>query len=474
MYDCTVTTSKAAADITAIIVGHTDAQAPAAIEREAARLAAGDCEGPIDLIVDDQRYLLLKLGDEPWLVGGENWRMLGNQIVSALRKAGLSSCSVELAGAAADAQALVEGALLGDYVYDAMRSGKAAKRTRISLRLPGQNLAVREGKRVATAQNLARELSDAPANAIDPQTFVRRARSVFRGTGCKLKVISGEEALSRAGFPGLCQVGRGGSVPPAFLQIRYVPTGTRKTKHKLALVGKGITFDAGGISLKPGANMWEMKADMGGASAVFAAMHAIAEAQPALPVDGIIGLAENMPDAKAQKPGDIYKARNGKYVHVDNTDAEGRLVLADLLTYAGEQGATHIIDLATLTGACLIALGPNVAAVMGNDEDWVGQVRAIGQQRGEEFWPLPLYGEYRKMLDHPHADLNNIGQRYGGTITAGLFLKEFVDPKVKWAHCDIAGPVIQTKAPWRYYARGMTGFGTRTMAALATTLKRLS
>jgi leucyl aminopeptidase len=260
-------------------------------------------------------------------------------------------------------------------------------------------------------------------------------------------------------------VGKAGSAPPAMLEIRYVPKKARG-KHRLALVGKGITFDTGGISIKPGAGMWEMKGDMGGAAAVLGAMKLIAQERPTLPVTGYCALAENMPDSGAVRPGDIYKTRSGKWVHVDNTDAEGRLVIGDVLTYACEQGATHLVDVATLTGACLVALGDRIAGLLGRDEAWLKEVRAAGQESGEEFWPLPLYGEYRSLLDHPHADINNIGGRYGGTITAALFLAEMVDPKVKWAHCDIAGPAIQTGG-WRYYTKGMTGFSTRTLARLA-------
>ena len=182
-----------------------------------------------------------------------------------------------------------------------------------------------------------------------------------------------------------------------------------------------------------------------------------------------MALAENLPDSDAQRPGDIYRARNGKYIHVDNTDAEGRLVLSDVLTYACEQGATHLVDIATLTGACLVALGDRIAAVLGRHEGWTQKVRAVGQEVGEEFWPLPLYGEYRSYIDHPHADVNNTGGAFGGTITAGLFLAEFVPENVHWAHCDIAGPAMQTGG-WRYYAKGMTGFGARTLARLATKL----
>jgi leucyl aminopeptidase len=285
-----------------------------------------------------------------------------------------------------------------------------------------------------------------------------------------VKTVSGLRELAKAGFPGLCQVGVAGSAEPALVEIAYKPK-KAKGKAKLALVGKGLTFDSGGISLKPGDKMWEMKADMGGAAAVYAAMKAIAILAPAVPVTAYLALAENMPDSKAQRPGDIYVTRKGISIHVDNTDAEGRLVLADVLTYACEQGATHLVDVATLTGACLVALGDKVAGLFSRHDDWATQVRAAGQAVGEELWRLPLHGEYRSLMDHPHADINNIGGRNGGAITAALFLSEFVDPAVKWAHLDVAGPVIQTGG-WRCYAKGMTGFATRSLVRLAEDLAR--
>jgi leucyl aminopeptidase len=208
---------------------------------------------------------------------------------------------------------------------------------------------------------------------------------------------------------------------------------------------------------------------MGGAAAVLGAMTLIAGQRPDVAVTGYLCLAENMPDSLAQRPGDIYRARNGKYIHVDNTDAEGRLVLADVLTYAAEQGATHVVDVATLTGACLVALGDRIAGLLGRGQPFLDHVRTAGQDVGEELWQLPLYGEYRSLLDHPHADINNIGGRYGGTITAAIFLSEFLPESVKWAHLDIAGPAIQTGG-WRYYSKGMTGFATRTLARIAAKL----
>ena len=468
MHDLTVTADLGKSELTVVVIGHCAAKLPRLVAAQAARIVKGDASAPMTLMCEDGRYLLVKPDEKPWLVGGENWRVLGKEIVDGVRAAKATAATVLVQGTAANPQALVEGLLLGDYRYNVLRSGKEAKRSALTIRVPKQKDAVAAGTVVALAQNLARELADMPPNLLHPQTFAERARKEARRAGLACKVISGNRALTKAGFPGLVQVGMAGSSEPALVELTYTPRRPAKGRH-LALVGKGITFDTGGISIKPSAAMWEMKGDMGGAAAVLGAMTLIAAQKPNVAVTGYLCLAENMPDSMAQRPGDIYRARNGKYIHVDNTDAEGRLVLADVLTYAAEQGATHVVDVATLTGACLVALGERIAGLLGRGQAFLDQVRAAGQDVGEELWNLPLYGEYRSLLDHPHADINNVGGRYGGTITAALFLAEFLPESVKWAHLDIAGPAIQTGG-WRYYSKGMTGFATRTLARVAAKL----
>lgn len=464
---CTVTSRNGKSELHVVIVDHCKTVLPALVQAEADAIKADKKRSSATVVVNEGRYLICKRSDKAWLVGGEDWRLLGKSVVEALREIKGKSAAIEIDASASDAQALTEGILLADYRCIEMRSGDAAKRARITIRIPGQAAAIKKGAAVAESQNLARRFMDLPANRMNPKVFVTEARKALRGLGLEVEVVQGLKALEKARFPGLVQVGKGGATEPAMMRVRYKPS--RPSKKKLALVGKGITFDSGGISLKPGAKMWTMKGDMGGAVAALGAIKLIAQLKPRVDVTAYMALAENMPDAQAQRPGDIYKARNGKFIHVDNTDAEGRLVLADVLTYACEKGATHVVDAATLTGACLVALGPNVAAVMSPDEEWCTAVREAGQAAGEELWPLPLYGEYRESLDHVHADINNIGGR-AGTITAGLFLSEFVDEKVKWAHCDIAGPAFQADAVWRYYAKGGTGFAVRTFAALACRL----
>jgi leucyl aminopeptidase len=468
MHDIDVISKAGKSDLTVVVVGHCSASLPKLVGTQAARIAKGEAGAPLTLIAPEGRYLLVKPDEKAWLVGGEPWRLLGKEIVDAIRASRSASATVLLNGRAADPQALVEGLLLADYRYNPLRSGKEGKRARITVRLPGHDDALKAGTLVAGAQNLARELADMPPNLLNPQTFAERARRELRGLPLAVSVISGNRALRKAGFPGLVQVGMAGSAEPALVEIRYAGRKPKKDRH-LALVGKGITFDSGGISIKPGDKMWEMKADMSGAGAVLSAMKLIAEQRLDARVTGYLCLAENMVDRNAQRPGDIYVARNGKSIHVDNTDAEGRLVLADVLTYAAEEGATHVVDVATLTGACMVALGEKVAGLMGRNQGFLDLVRAAGQEAGEELWQLPLYGEYRGLLDHPHADLNNIGGRYGGAITAAIFLSEFIPDTVKWAHLDIAGPAIQPGG-WRYYAKGMTGFATRTLARIAAKL----
>lgn len=468
MNDLTVTAASGKADLTVVVVGHCAQRLPRLVEIQATRIAKNEARTPLHLVTDQGAFLLVKPDEKAWLVGGEAWRVLGRDIIDAVRANKAGSATVLVQGRQANLPALVEGLHLGDYRFNLMRSGKESKRTAVTIRLPGHDTAIAQGERVARSQNLARELADTPPNLLHPQSFAERARKLAKSAGLKCSVISGTQKLRKQGFPGLAQVGQAGSSEPCLVELRWEPKKARGNV-RLALVGKGLTFDSGGISIKPGDKMWEMKADMAGAAAVLGAMLAIADQEPPFPVTAYLCLAENMPDQRAQRPGDIYRARNGKYIHVDNTDAEGRLVLADVLTYAAEQGSTHIVDVATLTGACLVALGDRIGGLMGRGDAFLNQVRNAGQDVGEELWILPLYGEYRSMLDHAHADINNIGGRYGGAITAGIFLSEFVPEGVKWAHLDIAGPAIQTGG-WRYYAKGMTGFATRTLIRLVQRL----
>jgi leucyl aminopeptidase len=365
----------------------------------------------------------------------------------------------------------VEGAVLGGYTFDRHRQEKERffkEKLVLEIVVHPDHQADAEARRaryawVSENVNLARDLINEPANIVNPLVLAERAQQIALESGLECEVLD-ETALKAKGYRGLIHVGAGSATPPRMVILRHVPR--QSSAETIALVGKGLTFDSGGISIKPADKMWEMKGDMGGAAAVLGAMRAIAKLQPAVRVIGILCCAENMPGNQANRPGDIFVARNGKTIMVDNTDAEGRLVLSDGLARAGEEGATHVVDIATLTGAVLRALGPSVAGVLGTNRDLIRRVIAAGESHGEAFWELPLVEEYRESLKTPYADINNIAAGgVAGAITAALFLREFVPENVAWAHLDIAGPMFKDRE-WRYYEAGALGFGVKTLVHL--------
>ena len=317
---------------------------------------------------------------------------------------------------------------------------------------------LRELESVTGAVSAARDLVNEPPSVKTPAFLGRKAIELCKGTGVRVEVM-GPAKIRAMKLNGLIAVNRGSQEPARFIRMHYKPRG--KSQGKIAIVGKGITFDSGGLSLKPPASMETMKQDMAGAAAVIATMAAVGRVRPRVEVTGYVPSTDNLPSGSAQKPGDIIRYRNGKSVEVLNTDAEGRLVLADALVLACDEKNDVIIDLATLTGACRIALGARVAAIMGNDESLVNELIEHGKAAGEPIWPLPLVREYRDDLRSNVADLKNIGGRLGGAITAGLFLQEFVDG-AKWAHLDIAGPAYADR-DWPGCPKGGTGFGVRTL-----------
>jgi leucyl aminopeptidase len=365
----------------------------------------------------------------------------------------------------------VEGAILGTYQFDRYKQEKDeffAKEASLTVLVHPDHEADAEARKaryawVSENVNRARDLINEPGNAVTPESLAADASEIAREVELEIEVLD-PAALRARGYPGILRVGAGSAHPGRMVVLRHVPG--KASKETLALVGKGITFDSGGISLKPGDKMWEMKGDMAGAAAVLLAMRAVGRLRPDVKVVGILCCAENLPDANAQRPGDIFTAKNGKSVMVDNTDAEGRLVLIDGLARAGEEGATHVVDIATLTGAVVRALGPSVAGVMGTDRDLVRRVIRSGEHHGESFWELPLVEEYKESLRTPFADLNNIAAGgLAGAITAGLFLREFVPPGAAWAHLDVAGPMFRDK-DWKYYEAGAIGFGVKTLVDL--------
>jgi len=319
---------------------------------------------------------------------------------------------------------------------------------------------------MAAAVAMARDLVNEPAGALTPRALADRAAEIAEAGGLRLTVLDEAQiVIERLG--GLAGVAQGSDQPARLIELVYDPPGARGA---VALVGKGITFDSGGLSIKTAEGMETMKTDMSGAAAVLGAMSVIAALAPPVKVVAIIPTTENMPGGAAVKPGDVLSIRNGTTVEVLNTDAEGRLVLADGLSLAVEAGVDAIIDVATLTGACVVALGRKVAGLMGNDQGWVDEVRAAGDRAGEELWPLPLPEDYRKLIDSDIADIKNISSgRYAGALTAGLFLREFVGG-VPWAHLDIAGPARSDEDDG-YLQKGGTGFGVRTLVEAVMTFR---
>jgi len=366
------------------------------------------------------------------------------------------------------AQAITEGVVLGNYRFDKYLTKKDKSRLKeIQIRVARRYKAEAEkssetGKILAEAQNFTRDLVNEPGNVINPQKLAEIAEELAKEYGFEVKIYD-EEEIEKMGMNAYLAVARGSGNPPRFIHLTYRP---KKAKKEIALVGKGLTFDSGGLNIKPGDYMRWMKADKSGACAVLGIFKAIGELKPDITVHGIIPAAENMPDGKAYRPDDIIKAKNGTTIEIGNTDAEGRLTLADALCYASELKPDAIIDMATLTGACVVALGEYTAGVMGNNQKFINEVLEVSEKTGEWMWQLPFNDMLREHIKAPHADVYNIGTtRYGGAITAGLFLEKFVDKKIPWVHIDIAGPAHNTRG-WYYHPKGGTGFPVRTVTTL--------
>jgi leucyl aminopeptidase len=321
--------------------------------------------------------------------------------------------------------------------------------------------AVERGRIIGESVNFTRDLANEPGAYMTPSNMAERAREIANEFGLSIDVLD-EARMEQEGMGSLLSVSRGSDEPAKLIILKYVPANfDEETKELLAFVGKGVTFDSGGISLKPGENMELMKYDMTGGATVMGAMRAIAQLKPPIPILGVAPCTENLPSGRATKPGDVVRAMTGKTIEVINTDAEGRLILADAIAYAKKLGATKIIDLATLTGAVSIALGDVNAAVLGTDQELIDEIIAAGREVGEKFWQLPLDKEYSKQIKSDIADIKNVGGRKAGTITAAAFLKEFADG-VSWAHLDIAG-TAWADDPKPYRAKGPTGIAVRTL-----------
>ena len=366
-------------------------------------------------------------------------------------------------GGAETASAFVEGYILGSYRFDRYKSNGQRSKTKTVLLTTGRGWDERTVKRaidraevVANGTTLARDVTNTPAGDFFPDSFAVEARRIAKTLPLTVRVLN-EKQLRAGGYGGIIGVGQGSAKPPRLVEIRYRPQGA---KRHVALVGKGITFDSGGINLKSDGLDW-MKMDMGGGAAVLGAMQAIGKLKPKVAVTGLICSAENMPGGRALHPGDVIKMKGGQTVEIGNTDAEGRLVMADGISHAIDMKADVVVDIATLTGACMIALGDRAFGVMGNDQREVDKVLKAAEDAGEKGWQLPLYEEYRKKIDSEIADMRNIGDRFGGAITAGLFLKEFAGD-TPWVHIDIAGPARSTADEFDT-PKGATGSGVRTL-----------
>jgi leucyl aminopeptidase len=373
------------------------------------------------------------------------------------------------------AQAVAEGAALGAYRFLEYKSDGEPTwfRRLVLVGMSGATVAdALERARIVThAVSWARDRVNEPSGDKSPAEFAASARKLLTGSGVTVTILT-ETQLRSQRMGGVLGVGQGSSRPPRFVKVVYEPPGS-KSRGTLALVGKGITFDSGGLSLKTASGMETMKTDMSGAAAVLATMSTLKALGVKSRVIAYAPIAENMPSGTAIRPGDVLRMRSGKTVEVLNTDAEGRLVLADALSLAVTDKVDAIIDVATLTGACVVALGEKVAGVMGNQAEWIDQVRTAADRAGEAVWPLPLPEDYRKLLESEVADLRNISTNgYGGALTAGLFLEAFVD-RVPWVHLDIAGPARSASDDGEL-AKGGTGFAVRTLAELVRTFERPS
>jgi len=400
-------------------------------------------------------------------VAGEFCRALRklncHTIATAAHGAGVGGIELETS-----AEAITEGSLLGLYSFTEYRKPEYEDIEEMLIatgeehEAPVLQMAIDKRSLIAEASNLARSMVNEPANYMTPSRMAEIAREIANKHDLELKVFETQD-MEKMGMGALLGVAKGSNQPPKLIILSY--KGDEGSDKALGLVGKGVTFDSGGISIKPSEGMGEMKDDMAGAAAVMAAVSTIAQLKPKINVTGIVPATENLPGGTALKPGDVVKAMNGKTIEVISTDAEGRLILADALSYAVKQGLSSLIDLATLTGACRVALGTLYSGVFGNDKELIDKVLKAAERTGERMWQMPMPEEYKEQIKSEIADVKNTGNRYGGAITAALFLAEFVG-NIPWVHIDIAGTAFSVKESG-YIVKGATGVGVRTLVELA-------
>jgi len=363
----------------------------------------------------------------------------------------------------------VEGVIAADFEPDSYKTekkngGRMEKVEVSAAETPAARASLERAVVTAEAQNFARELINEPANRLTPLELVARARQMAEETGLEIDVLD-QKRMEELGMGALLGVAQGSAEPPALIVLRYRPAGGAASGTHLGLVGKAVTFDTGGISIKPADGMEKMKYDMAGGATMIAVLRALTKLKPSVPVTAFVPAVESMPGSRAQRPGDIVKTMSGKTVEVINTDAEGRLILADALAYARQQGCTHLVDAATLTGAIVVALGYTNVGVFANDQGLLDRVLGSARACGEKMWPMPLDDEYKDQLKSIIADLPNVGTRWGGAVTAAMFLKEFADP-TPWVHLDIAGTAWLEEAK-PFMPKGPSGVAVRTLIDLA-------
>jgi len=420
-----------------------------------------------------KRYLLLGAGPRDELTP-QAVRGLAASACDEANARHLTSCALAVP-AGLDAKAAAHfaavGAVLASYRYQKYLTKDVEPTTceELVAAVAGGDAAelepvIARATRAAVGVNLARDLVNGPPREVTPRRLAAVAEEIAADEGLEVRIFD-ESSIAEQGMNLLMAVGQGSEEPPRFIHLTYKPKGATADTPQVAFVGKGITFDAGGYNIKPTGSMEDMKMDMAGAAAVLGAMKAVSAYAPSYVVHGIVPTCENLVSGSAYKPGDVFHAKNGKSVEIMNTDAEGRLALADALSYASDElKVDRIVDLATLTGACMVALGPYTAGLMGNDDAFRAKVGGAAERAGEDVWALPLTKKLKAMLKSPIADMKNIGERWGGALTAGIFLSEFVGD-VTWAHLDIAGPAY-TEKPEPSVAKGGTGFGVLTLLEL--------
>jgi leucyl aminopeptidase len=359
----------------------------------------------------------------------------------------------------------IEGVVLGNYSFDKYKSDQKKKKN-LEVFIYGDNgklirSAIKTTMSLMNGVLFTKDLQNEPALNLTPDLLAKRIYAELTQRGVKVKIFD-EKEIKRRKMGGLVAVGMGSDHPPRFIVVEYNGAGKQRNKKqkKIALVGKGVTFDSGGISIKPAANMGEMKADMSGAAVVAGTILAATIEKIPVNITGIIPTCENMPSGKSMRPGDIVKTSSGKTIEIDNTDAEGRIILADALDFASKLNPGVIIDLATLTGACVVALGENTAGLFTKNDKLSAQCFNLGVKTFERVWPMPMWDEYNQLIKSDVADVKNIGGRWGGAISAAKFLEKFVDKNIPWAHLDIAGPAMQNSFT-NYSKKYMTGFGVR-------------